>query len=337
MSAKIRRYDFVKVLGEGQYAVVYKAKDTQTNEDVAVKKIKIGSRQEASDGINLTALREIKFLQEIKHPNIIELLDSFGEHGTNSPSICLVFEFMDTDLENIINNRSLLLTTTHIKAYMIMLLLGLEYLHDNWILHRDLKPNNLLIDKHGVLKIGDFGLAKFFGSPSRVMTHEVVTRWYRSPELLFGSKKYGTGVDMWAAGLIMAELLLRVPLLPGESDLDQLSKIFEVFGTPTDTNWPDVKSFTDYIKFNQIEPKPLRTIFVTSKPDELDVLDKIMQLDPKRRPNASETLQMEYFSNPPGPCPSERLPKPKEVQQIDPKKRKIANDDKAMTVKKERA
>ncbi|CAF3312720.1 unnamed protein product [Rotaria socialis] len=336
MSTKMRRYDFIKVLGEGQYAVVYKAKDTRTNDDVAVKKIKIGSRQEASDGINLTALREIKFLQEVKHPNVIELLDSFGEYGSNSPSICLVFEFMSTDLENIINNRSILLTTTHTKSYMIMLLLGLEYLHNNWILHRDLKPNNLLIDKHGVLKIADFGLAKFFGSPSRLMSHEVVTRWYRSPELLFGAKKYGTAVDMWAAGLIMAELLLRTPLLPGESDLGQLLKIFEVFGTPTDSNWPDVRAFSNYIEYKSIEPKPLRTIFTTSKPDELDVLDRIMQLDPKRRPNASDTLQMEYFSNPPAPCPSERLPKPQGIiQQSDPLKRKLGNEDK-VTLKKER-
>ena len=118
-----------------------------------------------------------------------------------------------------------------------MLLLGHEYLHNNWILHRDLKPNNLLIDKREVLKI-----ANFFGSPSRLMSHEVVTRWYRSPELL-GANKYRTGVDMWAARLIMAELILRVPLLPGKSDLDQLEKIFELFVTSTDNNWPDVKFF----------------------------------------------------------------------------------------------
>ncbi|CAF1602573.1 unnamed protein product, partial [Didymodactylos carnosus] len=111
---------------------------------------------------------------------------------------------------NIINKRSILLTTIHVKSYIIMLLLGLEYLHDQWILHRDLKPNNLLIDRKGALKIADFGLSKFFGSPSRDMTHQVVTRWYRSPELLFGAKKYGTGVDMWATGCIMAELLIRV-------------------------------------------------------------------------------------------------------------------------------
>ncbi|CAF1487742.1 unnamed protein product [Adineta ricciae] len=337
MSVKMRRYNLLSVRGEGTFAVVYYGRDTLTNDEVAIKKIKIGSRQEAADGINLTALREIKFLQEVKHPNVIELLDSFGEYGSNSPNICLVFEYMSTDLEEIITNRSILLTTTHVKAYMIMLLLGLEYLHNNWILHRDLKPNNLLINKQGVLKIGDFGLAKFFGSPSRLMSHEVVTRWYRSPELLLGAKKYGTGVDLWAAGLIIAELILRTPLLPGESDLDQLSKIFEVFGTPTDSNWPDVKTFSDYIEFKQIDPKPLRTIFSTSKPDELDVLERIMQLDPKRRPDASQTLQMEYFSNPPAPCPSERLPKPKELRQTEQQKRKMdKNDDKSVTVKKER-
>ncbi|CAF1130805.1 unnamed protein product [Adineta ricciae] len=314
MSVKMRRYNLLSVRGEGTFAVVYYGKDTLTNDEVAIKKIKIGSRQEAADGINLTALREIKFLQEVKHPNVIELLDSFGEYGSNSPNICLVFEYMSTDLEEIITNRSILLTTTHVKAYMIMLLLGLEYLHNNWILHRDLKPNNLLINKQGVLKIGDFGLAKFFGSPSRLMSHEVVTRWYRSPELLLGAKKYGTGVDLWAAGLIMAELILRTPLLPGESDLDQLSKIFEVFGTPTDSNWPMI--LIGY---------------------ELDVLERIMQLDPKRRPDASQTLQMEYFSNPPAPCPSERLPKPKELRQTEQQKRKMDKiDDKSVTAKKER-
>lgn len=184
-------------------------------------------------------------------------------------------------------------THTYLSEGVIMLLhchyiqinclvLGLEYLHQNWILHRDLKPNNLLINREGILKIGDFGLAKAFGSPTRINTHQVVTRWYRSvflfctnkpsllsqwkvsckaifflqiffcicsenfkclyhfrsPELLFGARQYGTGVDMWAIGCILAELLLRVPFLPGETDLDQLSRIFQVFGTPTEEIWP---------------------------------------------------------------------------------------------------
>ncbi|CAF5109981.1 unnamed protein product, partial [Rotaria sp. Silwood1] len=138
--------------------------------------IKIGNPEIASDGINLTTLREIKFLQELKHLHVTELLESFEEYVSNSPRICLIFEFMNTDLENIINN--------------------------NWILHRDLNPNSLLIDKRSALKIADFGLANFFDSSSRLVSHEVVTRKYPSLKLLLGARKYGTAVDIWASGLI---------------------------------------------------------------------------------------------------------------------------------------
>ncbi|PNF18039.1 Cyclin-dependent kinase 7 [Cryptotermes secundus] len=234
MGDKLKRYEKVEYLGEGQFATVYKARDAVNDTIVAVKKIKLGSRAEAQDGINRTALREIKLLQELKHPNIINLMDVFG-HKSN---VSLVFDFMDTDLEVIIKDNNIVLTPANIKAYMLMTLQGLEYLHINWILHRDLKPNNLLVNCNGVLKIGDFGLAKFYGSPNRIYTHQVVTRWYRAPELLFGARMYGTGIDMWAIGCILAELLLRVPFFPGDSDLDQLTRIFQVLGTPTDEMWP---------------------------------------------------------------------------------------------------
>lgn len=228
------RYEKIDFLGEGQFATVYKARDIKTDIIVAVKKIKLGSRLEAQDGINRTALREIKLLQELSHENLIGLLDVFGQKS----NVSLVFDFMDTDLEIIVRDNNIVLTPANVKAYTIMTLKGLEYLHQNWILHRDLKPNNLLVNREGILKIGDFGLAKAFGSPTRINTHHVVTRWYRSPELLFGANQYSTGVDIWAVGCILAELLLRVPFLPGESDLDQLSKIFQVFGTPTEDDWP---------------------------------------------------------------------------------------------------
>jgi cyclin-dependent kinase 7 len=128
-------------------------------------------------------------------------------------------DFMDTDLEIIIKDPTIVLTGPNIKAYILQTLLGLEYLHKNWILHRDIKPNNLLINRQGVLKIGDFGLAKFFGSPNRLYTHVVVTRWYRAPELLFGARIYGTGVDVWAVGCVLAEILQRLPFLAGETGL----------------------------------------------------------------------------------------------------------------------
>ena len=141
----------------------------------------------------------------------------FG-HRSN---VSIVMDFMDTDLEIIIKDQGIILTPANIKSYVLQTLLGLEYLHMNWILHRDLKPNNLLVDSKGCLKLGDFGLAKQFGSPNRVYTHIVVTRWYRAPELLFGAKNYGVGVDIWAVGCILAELLLRYkPYSFGSINLD---------------------------------------------------------------------------------------------------------------------
>lgn len=160
---------------------------------------------------------------------------------------------------------------------------------------QDLKPNNLLVNSEGVLKLGDFGLAKFYGSPNRVYTHQVVTRWYRSPELLFGARMYGDGVDMWAVGCILAELLLRVPFLPGESDLDQLTKIFQALGTPTEENWPGMNGLPDFIQFKPSPGTPLREIFTAATDDLLYLLSKLLAICPSERCSASEALQMEYF------------------------------------------
>lgn len=301
-----KRYEKIEFLGEGQFATVYKAKDTQTDEIVAVKKIKLGSREEAKDGINRTALREIKLLQELHHQNIIGLLDVFGHRS----QVSLVFEFMETDLEIVIRDLNIIITPAHIKSYILMTLEGLEYLHMNWILHRDLKPNNLLLDKDGILKIADFGLAKQFGSPSRIYTHQVVTRWYRAPELLFGARKYGTGVDIWAVGCILAELLLRTPLLPGESDLDQLDKITRAFGTPTEEIWPGMKKLPDFVLFKEQIGTPLEHIFTAASDDLLELLAKMFHWCPVKRCTTTEALQMRYFRNKPYPTPQHLLPKP---------------------------
>ncbi|CAF0761502.1 unnamed protein product [Brachionus calyciflorus] len=305
-----KRYEKLNFLGEGQFATVYKARDNETGTIVAIKKIKFGNRVEAADGINRTALREIKLLKEISHVNIIKLYDVFGQ-GSN---ISLVYDFMVTDLEEIIRDReNIVLTPADIKSYMIMMICGLEYLHANWILHRDLKPNNLLVDERGVLKIGDFGLAKFYGSPNREMTHQVVTRWYRAPELLFGSRIYGTAIDIWAVGCIFAELLRRDPLLPGSTDLDQLVKIFDLFGTPNETNWPNAKLLPDFVEFKPCYAKPLKMIFSAVTPDVIFVLDHMLQLNPLKRTTCKDALTLPYFSNAPGPTPPESLPQPQSV------------------------
>ncbi|XP_077285761.1 cyclin-dependent kinase 7 [Arctopsyche grandis] len=310
------RYEKVDFLGEGQFATVYKARDTNTDTIVAVKKIKIGSRLEAKDGINRTALREIKLLQELHHENIIGLLDVFGQKS----NVSLVFDFMDTDLEIIIKDTNIVLTPANVKAYVIQTLQGLEYLHSSWILHRDLKPNNLLVNAAGVLKIGDFGLAKSYGSPYRIYTHQVVTRWYRCPELLFGSRQYGTGVDMWAIGCILAELLLRVPFLPGESDLDQLTRIFQVLGTPNEDNWPGMTGLPDYIQFMQFTPTPFKHIFTAAPDDLLDLLNSLLSLCPLNRCTCTQALKMPYFSNKPAPTIGNKLPLPSSINPINKEK-----------------
>ncbi|XP_075243334.1 cyclin-dependent kinase 7-like [Convolutriloba macropyga] len=300
------RYEKIQFLGEGQYATVWKAKDLENdNRIVAVKKISQGSREEMRDGINRTAIREIKFMRELKHENVLGLLDVFGgKYNMN-----LVFEFMETDLEHIIRESDIIITEANIKRYLIMILHGLEYLYARWLLHRDLKPNNLLIDPNGVLKLADFGLARFFGSPSKLLTSEVVTRWYRAPELLWGAQHYATGVDMWAVGCIVAELLLRVPLFPGDSDLEQLNKIFSLRGTPTDEEWPNHRKLRYFVQFKPQPSTPLGHVLHTASDELLSLTEVMLALNPLQRLSASKSLQMTFFSNYPPPTACSRLPK----------------------------
>ncbi|TKR79869.1 hypothetical protein L596_014026 [Steinernema carpocapsae] len=300
------RYDIVKHLGEGQFANVYKAKDMETGIFVAIKKIKLSSRHEARDGINRTAVREIKLLRELHHENIVGLLDVIG-HKTN---IQLVFDFMETDLEHLVKNNTLILTLPHIKNMVMQMLLGLEYLHMHWILHRDLKPNNLLMNSYGRIKLADFGLARFFGSPNRPLTHQVVTRWYRAPELLYGARHYGVGVDMWAIGCIIGELLLRLPIFPGESDIDQLVKIYDVLGTPTEEEWPGMTQFSDYVKINECPARDIRGIFTAATEDLIELISMCLKFNPLVRWNATQALSSAYFKSQPFACADNELPVP---------------------------
>ncbi|WCJ42031.1 Cyclin-dependent kinase D-1 [Euphorbia peplus] len=297
------RYLKREILGEGTYGVVYKAIDTQTGQVVAIKKIRIGKQKE---GVNFTALREIKLLKELHDPNIIELVDAFPHKG----NLHLVFEFMETDLEAVIRDRNIFLSPADIKSYFQMTLKGLAFCHKKWVLHRDMKPNNLLISSNGQLKLGDFGLARIFGSPDRKFTHQVFARWYRAPELLFGAKQYGSGVDVWAAACIFAELLLRRPFLQGSSDIDQLGKIFQAFGTPTPSQWPDLVYLPDYVEYQTVLSQPLRKLFPMASDDALDLLAKMFTYDPKVRITVEQALEHRYFSSAPLPTEPAKLPRP---------------------------
>ncbi|XP_020592120.1 cyclin-dependent kinase D-1-like [Phalaenopsis equestris] len=297
------RYLKRELLGEGTYGVVFKAIDTQSGKTVAIKRIRLGKHKE---GVNFTALREIKLLKELKDPNIIELIDAFPYKG----NLHLVFEFMESDLEAVIRDRNIVLSPGDIKSYLQMTLKGLAFCHKKWVLHRDMKPNNLLIAADGQLKLADFGLARIFGSPDRRFTHQVFARWYRAPELLFGTKQYGSAVDVWAAGCIFAELLLRRPFLQGSSDIDQLGKIFAAFGTPKPFQWPDMVYLPDYVEYQNVTSPSLRSLFPMASDDALDLLSKMFTYDPNARISTQQALEHRYFSSMPAPTKPALLPRP---------------------------
>jgi serine/threonine protein kinase len=200
--------------------VVYKAREKSTGDFVALKKIRLEVEDE---GVPSTALREISLLKELAHPNIVQLKDV--EHSDGK--LFLVFEWLDKDLKKYMDAQPPgPLGKPLIQSLMFQLLAGMDFCHARGIMHRDLKPQNLLVDKRNVLKLADFGLARAFMIPVRAYTHEVVTLWYRAPEILLGQRTYAPAVDMWSIGCIFAELVNRKPIWPGDSEIDELFRIF---------------------------------------------------------------------------------------------------------------
>lgn len=290
-------YTKERKVGEGTYAVVYLGTQKSTDRKIAIKEIKTS---EFKDGLDMSAIREVKYLQELIHPNIISLVDIFMQYD----NINLVLEFLPTDLENIIKDKSIIFTPADIKSWMLMTVRGIHHVHRNFILHRDLKPNNLLISPEGVIKLADFGLARSIPGPREILTSNVVTRWYRAPELLFGAKHYTYAVDIWSIGIIFAELMLRIPYLPGKDDMDQMEVTFRALGTPKDKDWPEVSSFPSYNKL-QMYPPPsrdeLRKRFIAATESALDLMCAMLEMNPQTRWNSTECLQSNYFKELPAP------------------------------------
>lgn len=239
------RYLKIATLGKGTYGEVYKMRDSETQEIVAVKKIKV---MQQGEGIHFTAIREIMLLQELDHPNIVkvtatQLKDVFYKQGT----INLVLEIAEHEVANLVRNPAM--NEAAIKGLMLQLLQGMHYMHSNWVMHRDLKPGNLLLNAKGEMKITDFGLAKIYGTP-KPYSLGIATGWYRAPEILFGTKHYGTAIDMWAIGCILGEFMWRQPMFPGKSDIDQLSVIFNTLGTPDSEEWEGMEFMPSYMVQN---------------------------------------------------------------------------------------
>ncbi|XP_047556844.1 cyclin-dependent kinase 20 isoform X7 [Lutra lutra] len=279
------QYCILGRIGEGAHGIVFKAKHVETGEIVALKKVAL---RRLEDGIPNQALREIKALQEIEDNQHVVQLKAVFPHGAG---FVLAFEFMLSDLAEVVRHAQRPLVPAQVKSYLQMLLKGVAFCHANNIVHRDLKPANLLISASGQLKIADFGLARVFSPDgSRLYTHQVATRWYRAPELLYGARQYDQGVDLWAVGCILGELLNGSPLFPGENDIEQLCCVLRILGTPSPQVWPEVLELPDYnkISFKEQAPVPLEEVLPDASPQALALLGRFLLYPPRRRISAAQ-------------------------------------------------
>ncbi|BAT74052.1 hypothetical protein LR48_Vigan464s001600 [Vigna angularis] len=289
----MEQYEKVEKIGEGTYGVVYKARDRVTNETIALKKIRL---EQEDEGVPSTAIREISLLKEMQHRNIVRLQDVVH----SEKRLYLVFEYLDLDLKKHMDSSpEFAKDLRQVKMFLYQILCGIAYCHSHRVLHRDLKPQNLLIDRStNSLKLADFGLARAFGIPVRTFTHEVVTLWYRAPEILLGSPRYSTPVDIWSVGCIFAEMVNQRPLFPGDSEIDELFKIFRILGTPNEDTWPGVTSLPDFKSaFPKWQPKDLKTVVPNLDPAGLDLLSRMLHLDPSKRITGRSALEHEYFKD----------------------------------------
>lgn len=287
-------YEKIEKVGEGTYGVVYKARNIKTRELVALKKIRLECEEE---GMPSTSLREISVLKELKHPNVVWL-----QHVVQQDSkLYLVFEFLKMDLKKHLDTTNGFLDKMLVKSYLFQILTAMLFCHTRRTLHRDLKPQNLLIDDKGVIKLADFGLARAFGLPIRAYTHEIVTLWYRPPEVLLGSPRYSTAVDQWSIGCIFAEMVTKRPLFHGDSEIDQLFRIFRILGTPTEEIWPGVTKLPDYKpifpKWSKMENGGLKKAVPTLCNEGIELLEEFLVYVPNKRISCKRALKHPYFSD----------------------------------------
>eukprot|EP00632_Arachnochrysis_sp_CCMP2950_P003959 CAMPEP_0185704084 /NCGR_PEP_ID=MMETSP1164-20130828/16229_1 /TAXON_ID=1104430 /ORGANISM="Chrysoreinhardia sp, Strain CCMP2950" /LENGTH=377 /DNA_ID=CAMNT_0028371423 /DNA_START=253 /DNA_END=1386 /DNA_ORIENTATION=+ len=318
------RYERLEKIGEGTYGVVYKATDKVSGGIVALKRIRLDAEDE---GIPSTAIREISLLKELQHPNIVRLYDVVHTER----KLTLVFEFLDQDLKKYLDVCDRGLDGPILKSFLYQLLNGVAFCHTHRVLHRDLKPQNLLINREGKLKLADFGLARAFGIPVRSYTHEVVTLWYRAPDVLMGSRTYSTPVDVWSVGCIFGEMANGHPLFAGTSEADQLRKIFKVLGTPSVRDYPGLAELPDYrpedfgggppiaatttqtgpplaathhhqqplANLRTYPPRRLADVVPNLDPVGIELLSRMIVYDPGRRCSAADAMKHPYFEQQP--------------------------------------
>lgn len=281
-------------MGSGTYGKVFKGLHVYTKKLVALKKIRMEGER---DGFPVTAVREIKLLQSLKHPNVVNLQEVMVEKN----DCYMVFEYLSHDLTGLLNHPSYKLDAAQKKHLALQLFEGLDYLHKRGVLHRDIKAANILVSNEGVLKLADFGLARFYAKHHQLdYTNRVITIWYRSPELLLGETQYDAGVDIWSAACVMVEIFTRHAIFPGDGgEINQLEKIYAILGTPNKADWPGL---IDMPWFELLRPGYRRPNIFAEKYQErvpaaaFDLLASMFQYDPVKRPSAAQVLEHPYFT-----------------------------------------
>mmetsp|Transcript_66123 Transcript_66123/g.132694 ORF Transcript_66123/g.132694 Transcript_66123/m.132694 type:complete len:318 (-) Transcript_66123:255-1208(-) len=279
------RYEKLSVIGSGVFGTVYKARDKETDEIVAMKHLHLEGG-DLCDGVPAQVIREVSLLRDFTHPNIAQLrsiqISGLGDYD-------LILEYIDLELHKVLRTHrkeGTLLPMDQVARYSQDLLSGIHACHVRLIIHRDLKPQNILIGKNG-LKICDFGLARIYSLPVKTYTHDVVTLWYRAPEILLGGHKYGPEVDIWSAGCIVAEMATCFPLFPGDSEIGTIFKILKILGSPTEETWPGFSKL-EYWKesFPKWPPTGLEPIR-TSRPElgdaGIELIARLLDMNPQSR------------------------------------------------------